>query len=91
MEKNTTKKELRVTRNDDCITIHRMNHPSCVSSFLRALQRGIAKGYRAFSVEWVGDLVFPDACVPIAGIIAYYKENQHIDFSYILSEDSYQN
>lgn len=91
MEKNRTQRELRVTRTDDHIIIHRMNHPFCVSSFLRALQRGIARGYRAFSIEWVGDLVFPDACVPIAGIIAYYKENYHIDFSYTLPEESYLN
>ena len=35
--------------------------------------------------------MFPDACVPIAGIIAYYKENYHIDFSYTLPEESYLN
>lgn len=82
-------KELRVTRTENNIVIHRMNHPSCVSSFLRALQHGIERGIRAFIIEWKGNLVFPDTCVPIAGIISYYKENYSIEFSYIIPANSY--
>ena len=81
--------ELRVTRSEDHIIIHRMNHPSCVSSFLRAIQHGIEKGFKAFTIEWKGNLVFPDTCVPIAGIISHYKEKHNISFSYILPNNCY--
>lgn len=91
MVKFHAEKKPKVTQTNDHITINQMNHPSCVSSFLRALQRGIDKGYQTFSIEWTGELVFPDACVPIAGIIAYYKENYHINFSYVLPEKCYLN
>lgn len=84
-----TKHKIRVTRKKDHIIIHRMNHPSCVSSFLIALQSGIRDGYKAFTIEWKGDLVYPDACVPIAGIICYYAENYRIKFTYVLPDDSY--
>ena len=82
-------KELRVTRNENHIIIYRMNHPSCVSSFLRALQHGMEKGFRSFVIEWKGNLVFPDTCVPIAGIISYYQEKHHIEFIYKTPPDSY--
>lgn len=81
--------ELRVTRSENHIIIHRMNHPSCVSSFLRAIQHGIEKGFKSFIIEWKGNLVFPDTCVPIAGIISHYKEKHNIDFSYILPSNCY--
>lgn len=81
--------ELRVTRSENHIIIHRMNHPSCVSSFLRAMQHGIEKGFKSFIIEWIGNLVFPDTCVPIAGIISHYKEKHNISFSYILPSNCY--
>lgn len=83
------KHDLRVTRQDDVITIYRMDHPSCVSAFLRALQNGLRKGLKAFTIVWKGELVFPDTCVPIAGIIAFYKENYHIEFAYNAHENTY--
>lgn len=79
----------RVEKSGDRITIYRMDHPSCVSSFLRAVQNGMRQGHKSFVIIWKGELVFPDACVPIAGIIAFYKENYHIEFTYEVKEDSY--
>ena len=54
----------RVTRNENRIIIHRMDHPSCVSSFMRALQKGIKFGYNSFVLEWQGTVVY--RCAPAA-------------------------
>lgn len=83
------KENLNVSRNGNHITIHKMNHPSCVSSFLHSLQRGIRSKHKSFIIEWTNGVVYPDACVPIAGIIAYYKENFQIGFEYIIPHNSY--
>lgn len=81
--------EKRVERNGNIITIYQMHHPACVTSFLRALQRGLDKGIKSFKIVWAGEIVFPDACVPIAGIIAFYRENYHIEFEFDVPADSY--
>lgn len=80
---------LRVSQDGNCITIHRMDHPACTSSFLRVLQRAYKQGLRSFNIKTADGVVYPDACVPIAGIIAYYKENQQLNFSYDIPENSY--
>ena len=81
--------ESRVKRIENEIYIYRLDHPACVSSFLRALQKGIKKGITEYKIIWKGEWVYPDACVPIAGIIAYYKENHSIKFEYEISSSSY--
>ena len=87
--KRIIESEPNVTRKDNYIRINRMDHPSCVSSFLRTLRVGIEKGFRSFVINWDGSLVYPDACVPIAGIIAYYREYLQIDFTFEITDDSY--
>lgn len=87
---NTMKQgEVTVARRGNVISIYRMDRPSCASNFLRKLQAGIDEGYKSFSIRWLGELVYPEACVPIAGIIAFYKENYQIKFSYDLPKESY--
>lgn len=78
-----------VVRDKDTITIFRMDHPACASQFLRALQKGIDKGFTSFSIIWKGELVYPDACVPIAGILAFYRENHGIKFEFVIKPGSY--
>jgi len=79
----------RVTRENNVITIHAMNHPACVTSFHRALNKGLEDGIDEFIIVWKGDLVYPDACVPIAGIISFYNENYNIKFKFEIPENSY--
>lgn len=81
--------EATVRRKRDIITIYRLDHPSCVSAFLRHLKSGIKKGIQTFKIKWVGELVYPDAAVPIAGIIAFYSENHNIAFIYDLPKNCY--
>ena len=78
-----------VRRRDNVITIYRLDHPSCVSGFLWYLKSGIRKGFSKFVIKWDGELVYPDACVPIAGIIAFYRENHSIEFEYDLPRNCY--
>lgn len=51
--------------------------PACVSSFLLSLKEGIAAGYDNFQICWFGDQVYPNACVPIAGIIQHFKKTEN--------------
>lgn len=78
-----------VHREENVITIYRMNHPSCASAFLWCIKDGIKEQYRSFVIDWKGELVYPDACVPIAGIIAFFKENYNIEFLYNLPSNCY--
>lgn len=79
----------RVERHDNVITIHSMNNPASVYSFLRVLQKGIENGIKSFVIVCDDGTVYPDACVPIAGVIAFYKENYHISFSFKVEPNSY--
>lgn len=74
----------------DVITIHNMKDSSSVSSFLRAIRSGIDAGFRSFKIIWNGNMVYPNACVPIAGIISYYREQCGIEFSYEATEQASQ-
>lgn len=54
-----------VKRCKNVISIYKMNHPACVSSFLLSLKEGIAAGYDNFQICRFGDQVYPNACVYI--------------------------
>lgn len=82
-------REPNVSRSDNIITIYRLDHPACATAFLRHLQNGIKKGIKEFVIKWIGEMVYPDAAVPIAGIIAFYKENHNISFTYDLPKNCY--
>lgn len=82
-------REFRVFRESNNITIYKMDHPSCVSAFHRAMREGLRREYTNFTIIWKGEKVFPDACVPIAGLIAYYKENCGISFNHIIPKGNY--
>lgn len=79
----------RASREANVISIYAMDHSACVTRFLRCLQDGIEKGIGDFIIKWCGELVYPDACVPIAGIIDYYRENADVRFTYDVPVDSY--
>ncbi|SHJ04712.1 protein of unknown function [Anaerovibrio lipolyticus DSM 3074] len=85
-----------IHRDKNKIIITRMDHPACVSDFIRCIKDGINRGYTEFIIEtkniYSEDsnslLVYPNACVPIAGIIDYYRENG-FKFCFNFSEDEY--
>lgn len=85
MDKRLNRKR-SVTREDNNIYIHKLNRPLCVSNFIRMMYDGLLRGYEDFCIHWVGQgtPVYPNACVPIAGIIEYYRQKGikfHIDIA----------
>ena len=66
-----------VTREGDHIYIHRLDRSFCVSDFIRTMREGRTEGHGAFHIHWKGEgtSVYPNACVPIAGIMEYYRRN----------------
>ena len=73
--------KVNVLRDSNTIYIYQMNHPHCVSDFIRVLHDGQQRGYEEFVIKsklefpskQTHDAVFPNACVPIAGILQYYQ------------------
>jgi len=76
-----------VKRDNNKIRILRMNHPKIVSDFILAVQNGKRRGYEDYSVI-IDDssLAFPNVCVPIAGIVEYWK-SIGTEFNYFFERD----
>lgn len=77
-----------IERNGNRLLIHKLNHTKCVSDFLRHLKHAISKGYQEIILEGAPPTVFPNALLPICGIMAYYKSIgysfiNHIDTDYL--------
>lgn len=71
-----------VERDRDIIIINSIDNAQTASQFIRAINDGIQKGYESFCIELdrvTG--VFPNAAVPIAGLIEYYS-SKGITFEY---------
>lgn len=62
-----------IRRTDNRILVYRLDHPKCVSNFLRQLSCIIGAGYHEVILEGTPSVVFPNALLPICGIIEYYK------------------
>jgi hypothetical protein len=64
------------------ILIIRMNHRRVASDFLEAVKNGIRQGYEDFNVIFSTEdrRVFPNACVPMAGIINHFSKSVVFNF-----------
>lgn len=79
-----------VESTDNRILFHRLDHPKCVTKFLKCLKSVIRNGYQEVILEGNPDAVFPNALLPICGIIEYYKSigysfDNHIENEYLKS------
>lgn len=75
--------------NENIITINKCHNPSCVSSFLKKLKAVMRNGYTDIVIHAKdGIAVFPNACVPIRGIIDYYQ-GKGFKFTFDLSAECY--
>ena len=74
--------------NANSLKINRLNHPKCVSDFIRSIKDCVWRGYKTIAITCDADTFFPNACVPIAGIIQHYIK-QGIDFVFDLDRNSY--
>lgn len=68
-------------RKQNTIYFHKLNHPKVVSEFLYELQSGLNAGYSEFGFDFKEvDLIFPNAVVPISGILEYYRKENNLEF-----------
>lgn len=68
-----------------------MNHPSCVTSFIRCVNTAIKKKKNQINIHCncEKDSIFPDACVPIAALMQNYQRFCNVKFNLKLPKDSY--
>lgn len=68
-----------------------MNHPSCVTSFIRCVNKAIKKKKNQINIHCncEKDSIFPDACVPIAALMQNYQRFCNVKFNLKLPKDSY--
>lgn len=79
-----------IDRTGNDIIIRSMTRPSCVSDFIRIMYDGISRGYTEFNICLATPklTVYPNACVPISGLLEYYR-NQGIQFNIDISLHEY--
>lgn len=70
----TTQTTPTVERVEDGILFHRLDHAKCVSAFLRQFQAIIETGNREIILKGEPNAIFPNALLPICGIIEHYKQ-----------------
>lgn len=65
------------------ITINLMNHPSCITSFIRCVNLAIKRKCYDLVVEFNCEKngIFPNACLPISVLIQKYRQLQGINFT----------
>lgn len=83
--KPVTDRQFSVERENDVIYVTQLKHSLNVSDFIRVLNDGIKKGYTDFEINFSGvNAVFPNAVVPIAGIMEHHKTNGvTFEFTYV--------
>ncbi len=76
---------------DNDIIIYRMNHPSCVTSFIRCVNLAIKRNRRKLNIicKCEKGTIFPDACLPISALLQSYKRLYNIEFNVIIDDDKY--
>ncbi len=78
-----------IIREKNTILIYELHHPRCVSQFIWHMKGIDQEGYQDVTVKWLGEKVFPNACVPISGIIQYYKTARKMEFHFEILPDNY--
>ena len=79
-----------ITSKNNTITIHNMVNSNCVYDFMRILHNVVcSKGYSDVIIISHPDGVFPNVCVPIAGIINFYRAKYNVGFSYHIGDSDY--
>lgn len=70
-----------VKRDGNQLTIPTLSSPFVVGNLLRQLRQGTERGYADFTLNFTDvDAVYPNACVPIAGILDYYRSERTTTF-----------
>ena len=77
-----------ITRIGNRIILERLDHSKCASDFLKIVKDCIRLGYKDIIISSNATTVYPNACLPIAGIIKYY-EAQNVEFVFDLDKNDY--
>ena len=75
----------------DTLTIYALDHPSCVTNFVRAVNRAKNRDIKTIKISFKCERssIFPNACLPIAGIINNFEELFGIDCEVSIGDCSY--
>lgn len=86
------KKISAIERENNNLNIYKLNHPASISDFIRSMFKGKEKGYQQFNICWKGEesAIYPNACLPIAAIIEFYRE-QGNEFVFEIFTSEYLN
>lgn len=78
-----------VYREMNRLTVRQLDHPRCVTSFLKAIYHGTRAGFTDFDIDFspVG-VVYPNACAPVAGLLDFYR-NDGVKFRLVGSGPEY--
>lgn len=88
-ELNQVERVCSMERKGNVISMHKLNHQKCVTEFLKCIHGCVKAGYQEIHLVDEATTFFPNALVPIAGIIDYYIRVKNIDFIYDFDPDSY--
>ncbi|MBH8566002.1 DUF4325 domain-containing protein [Nostoc sp. CENA67] len=85
---HTRRNESKVWREDNIIFIPSLTHPRHASQFLKAIYNARKRQYESVIIN-MNDVgaVFPNACVPIASAIQYYRD---CGFDILVEKQSYK-
>lgn len=73
--------EHAVERDGNRLTIPTLGTPFVVGNLIRALYQGSERAYTDFVLDFANvDGAYPNACVPIAGILDYYRSERSTTF-----------
>ncbi|MBP0017241.1 MAG: hypothetical protein J7647_06735 [Cyanobacteria bacterium SBLK] len=72
-----------VYRDGNVITIRSLSTGLVVGNFIKVIYQGTQCGYQEFDLDFSNvESVYPNACVPFAGLLEYYQSNQKLSFTY---------
>ena len=77
-----------VDRDGNRLTIPTLGSPFVVGNLIRALYQGTERGYVDFTLDFSNaEAVYPNACVPVAGILDYYRSDRAASFDTVNVSD----
>lgn len=87
----SSKKRHNVLLSGSTITINQMDHPSCVTAFVRCMNTAIKHGQKQLNLvcRCEKHSIFPDACLPISALIQYYQNKCGVEFNITTTDNRY--
>lgn len=73
--------DVLVSKDSDIITIHSLQNANAVDDFIKQIRKGhLKEGYEQLTINFDKSIqgVFPNAAVPIAGIIDFFRQEKKL-------------